>query len=237
MTTPFHILLIEDDIALAMGTEYSLQDEGMQVTCLDCFAKVKEYFPENKDAFDCVLLDVMLPDGNGYEICQWIKEQKETLPVIFLTALSDEGNIVRGLDIGGDDYITKPFRIKELVARIHANVRKNKRNNEASTWLSKEIRLDTDNFCIWKNGNKQEFTQTEWKLLLELVHHTGQVLTREQLIQRLWCVEESFIDDNTLSVTIRRLREKLDTGSEHSFIKTVRGIGYTWQPKTQGDAS
>ena len=97
-----------------MGTEYSLQDEGMLVTWADCFRKVQELFKTENDSFDCVLLDVMLPDSDGYHICEWIKKQNESLPVIFLTALSDEGNIVHGLNIGGDDYLTKPFRTKEL---------------------------------------------------------------------------------------------------------------------------
>lgn len=227
------ILLVEDDKALAMGTEYSLQDEDIDVLCVDSFSELKEIYPQNKDKFDCALLDVMLPDSDGYQICKWLKEQDVLLPVIFLTALADEGNIVHGLDIGGDDYITKPFHIKELVARIHANVRKSKQLQQTpQVMISKNIKLDRENFCVWKNCQRLELTLSEFRLLSELMTHTGQVMTREQLMERLWSVDEAFVDDNTLSVYIRRLREKLDTQNQQSFIKTIRGVGYVWKGET-----
>ena len=222
------ILLVEDDTALAMGTEYSLTEEGMTVTRADSFAAVKELWSQPETRFDCVLLDVMLPDIDGFSVCQWLRGQDKSLPVIFLTALSDEGNIVRGLNQGGDDYVTKPFRIRELVARIHANVRK------AGQWKAENgnlltmgsLVIDQDSFTVRKGGQLLNLTPSEYRLFLELVNHAGQVLTRDQLIERLWSVDEAFVDDNTLSVYIRRLREKLGEEDGTSCIKTVRGVGY-----------
>lgn len=224
-----NILLIEDDKALAMGTEYSLVEEGMQVChCVD-FAEVKQKFKNQEDTFSCVLLDVMLPDATGYEICKWLKSQRPNLPVIFLTALSDEGNIVQGLNIGGDDYLTKPFRIKELIARIYANTRKYQSTENKLSTQKGTVRIDWEQFCIWKNNEKICLTPSEFKLIEELINHQGQVLTREQLMDRLWSIEELFVDDNTLSVYIRRLREKIDDAGKESCIKTIRGVGYTWR--------
>lgn len=222
------ILLIEDDTALAMGTEYSLRDEGMSVTCADSFAAVQKLWDCPGTRFDCVLLDVMLPDTDGFKMCQWLKAQDESLPVIFLTALSDEGNIVRGLNLGADDYVTKPFRIKELVARIHANVRKSM--HTAGGMLTKgNLVIDRDKFSVYRDGQPLNLTLSEYRLLLELVTHEGQVLTREQLMEHLWSVDEAFVDDNTLSVYIRRLREKLEETDSSSRIKTIRGVGYSWK--------
>ncbi len=223
------ILLIEDDKALAMGTEYSLTEEGMQVYhCVD-FADAKQTFLTQKGEFSCVLLDIMLPDATGYEICQWLKARNKNLPIIFLTALSDEGNIVQGLNIGGDDYLTKPFRIKELIARIHANTRKYGTIKNNAPMQFDNIHIDHNNFCVWKNDEKISLTPSEFKLLEELLQHQGQIITREQLMERLWSIDELFVDDNTLSVYIRRLREKIDDNGVESYIKTVRGVGYAWR--------
>lgn len=222
------ILLIEDDTALAMGTEYSLTEEGMAVTCADSFAEVQELWARTEIPFDCVLLDVMLPDTDGFSMCQWLKKQDKSLPVIFVTALSDEGNIVRGLNQGGDDYVTKPFRIRELVARIHANVRKAKQwKTETDNLLTVgKLVIDQDSFTVQKDGRILNLTPREYRLLVELLTHAGQVMTREHLIEHLWSVDEAFVDDNTLSVYIRRLREKLGEDDSTSYIKTVRGVGY-----------
>lgn len=233
------ILLVEDDDALAMGTVYSLRDEGMEVTRADSFAALRSLEKPLADDFDCVLLDVMLPDGDGYQACSWIKENSH-IPVIFLTALSDEGNVVHGLNMGGDDYVTKPFRIKELTARIRANVRKYMEGGSAlpggkdlkaaasEIFCIGEVELDKSSFSVRKSGQPVSLTPSEYRLLLELMEHAGQVLTRGTLIDRLWSVDEAFVDDNTLSVYIRRLREKLDEPGEESCIGTVRGVGYRY---------
>lgn len=179
---------------------------------------------EKGEAFDCVLLDVMLPDADGYEICQWLKERWPSIAVLFLTALSDEGNVVRGLNLGGDDYITKPFRMKELVARIHARTRSVSRQMDG-------LSIDHNQFAIQKMGQRVSLTPSEYRLLSELAKHQGRVLARSQLIEWLWDIDGAFVDDNTLSVYIRRLREKLSELGEENQIQTVRGVGYCWKGK------
>ena len=225
------ILLVEDDSALAMGTKYSLQSEGMKVFCTCDFVSTQNIFLEEQGEFDLVLLDVMLPDADGYEICAWLKEKKPLIPVIFLTALDDEGNVVHGLEVGGDDYVTKPFRTKELIARIRANIRKSRAvsTEKDSAMQSGEFQLDEKNFSLLRSGEPVLLTPSEFKLIRELMVNEGRTLTRDQLIDSLWSVDEAFVDDNTLSVYIRRLREKIDSEGEESRIRTVRGVGYTWR--------
>ncbi len=247
-------LLVEDDRALASGTEYALSEEGMQVVCADTFTRVQEILGEDSHRFDCVLLDVMLPDADGYQVCQWIKERWPLLPVLFLTALSDEGNVVRGLNLGGDDYITKPFRMKELVARIHAQIRGSQRRRDMETLMEGAVRqgkektaehsgretvsepegklqIDHNQFAVLKMGQRVNLTPSEYRLLSELAAHPGRVLPRQKLIEWLWDVDGAFVDDNTLSVYIRRLREKLSELGEESRIQTMRGVGYYWKGK------
>lgn len=239
------VLLVEDDHALASGTEYALTEEGMRVKCADTFAGVRELLGDSGGGIDCVLLDVMLPDTDGYQVCQWIKERWPLLPVLFLTALSDEGNVVRGLNLGGDDYITKPFRMKELIARIYARTRDAVRlrdereaddREKTDGSLRKEdgvaedeFRIDHNQFAVLKMGQRVNLTPSEYRLLSELVGHPGRVLARQQLVEWLWDVDGAFVDDNTLSVYIRRLREKLSELGEENQIQTVRGVGYCWK--------
>lgn len=234
MEEKLKILFVEDDHALAMGTEYALEDEGMSVWHVEDFASLQEVYRKQDGQFDLVLLDVMLPDANGYEVFSWLREQGDDIPVIFLTALEDEGNVVRGLSAGASDYVTKPFRMKELIARIRVNVRKNgqmetdKRSKDGGR-DENGLYLDEEQYCLRKKGEQIELTLSEFRLLRELMRHPNQVLTREQLIDKLWSVDEAFIDGNTLSVYIRRIREKIDTENRESYIKTVRGVGYMWQ--------
>lgn len=229
MQDSLKIFLIEDDYALAMGTEYALQDEGMQVWHAKDFAAVQQIFQEQSGEFDLILLDVMLPDANGYQVFEWIQQKNNAIPIIFLTALDDEGNVVHGLSIGASDYVTKPFRMKELIARIRANVRKAGQTKSQGVLNNAGFQLDEEQYCILKNGNRIELTPSEFRLLRHLMRHPGQTLTREQLIESLWSVDELFIDNNTLSVYIRRIREKIDDKETESHIKTIRGIGYAWQ--------
>lgn len=223
------ILLVEDDEALAMGTEYSLQSEGMTVYRAHSLQEVKLRWAELSARLDCILLDVMLPDGDGYQLMQWLTERKNTVPVIFLSALSDEGNVVRGLNQGGVDYVTKPFRMKELIARIHANIRKRQTETTQGVILSAgDLTVNLEQFTLRKGEEKVELTPSEFRLLIEFMRHPGIVISREQLIERLWSLDEVFVDSNTLSVYIRRLREKID-GEDGSYIQTVRGVGYRFQ--------
>ncbi|MDO4167702.1 MAG: response regulator transcription factor [Eubacteriales bacterium] len=227
MEEKWKILFVEDDHALAMGTEYALEDEGMEVFHAENFAAVQRIYEERQGKFDLALLDVMLPDADGYQVFAWLQSMDVNIPVIFLSALDDEGNVVHGLSIGGSDYVTKPFRMKELVARIRASIRKADKRGET---VSREgMLLDEERYCLWKAGVRIELTPSEFRLLRELIRHSGQVLTREQLMDKLWSAEEAYVDDNTLSVYVRRIREKIDGKNTESYIKTVRGVGYTWR--------
>ncbi len=164
-----------------------------------------------------------------------MKSEQEDIPVIFLTALEDEGNVVHGLQYG-DDYVTKPFRTKELVARILANIRKYKipdtgiRNgmtaSEEGVYQNGELCLNEKEMLVYRNKERIELTRSEYRLFQILIHHAGQILTREQLMEQLWSVDEAFVDDNTLSVYMRRLRQKLGCDEEKSYISTIRGVGY-----------
>lgn len=234
MEETVRILFVEDDYALTMGTEYALEDEGMSVWHVEDFASLQVVYREQAGQFDLVLLDVMLPDADGYEVFSWLQEQGDDIPVIFLTALDDEGNVVRGLSMGASDYVTKPFRMKELIARIRVNIRKKgqietDKQNRDNDRNKSGLYLDEERYCLRKNGERIELTLSEFRLLRELMRHPNQVLTRELLIDKLWSVDEAYIDGNTLSVYIRRIREKIDTENRDSYIKTVRGVGYMWQ--------
>ena len=222
------ILLVEDDEALSMGTVYSLESEGFRVLRAADTAGARSVWEDNRGEISLVLLDVMLPDGDGYQLCREWKAQCPQMPILFLTALGDEGNVVRGLDTGADDYICKPFRIQELMARIRANLRKGKRQEAATRekLVCGKITLDTADFSVFVDGVRVELTLSEFRLLWEFMKHQGQTLTRDQLMERLWAVDQAFVDNNTLSVYVRRLREKIDAPGEESCITTIRGIGY-----------
>jgi DNA-binding response OmpR family regulator len=222
------ILLVEDDSTLAYGLEFTLKSEGFKVTLADRLEKAK--IEINKGEFDLILLDVKLPDGTGYDFCKEVRKKSE-LPIIFLTACDEEVNVVLGLDIGGDDYITKPFRIRELVSRIKAVLRRNNKSAENSdTIASGNIKIYLLQGKVTKNSEELVLTSLEYKLLLTLVKHSGQILTRNAILENLWDTSGEFVDDNTLSVYIRRLREKIeDNPAEPEHILTVRGMGYRWK--------
>jgi two-component system, OmpR family, response regulator RegX3 len=218
------ILLVEDDSNLALGLEYALQGEGFIVTVANTAAQAMLCLQQ---PHDLALLDITLPDGNGYDLCRHIRRQGD-MPVIFLTACDDEVNVVMGLDIGGDDYITKPFRIKELLSRIRAVLRRRGRSEEGSTLVSGDIAVHMLECRAQKMGMDIPLTALEYKLLLALLSNPRQALSRSRLLQSLWDVDGEFVDDNALSVYVRRLREKLDEPGQPGCIATVRGIGYKW---------
>lgn len=228
------ILLVEDDFALAMGTEFALQAEGYEVVKAGNVETARKAV--NEEEPDLVLLDVMLPDGNGYDLCKDIRSQGNMVPIIFLTAVGEEANIVQGLEIGADDYVTKPYRVKELLSRIAANLRRSRLTAEVKPSEEKNDvyvfgthEFNNSKFILYNNGRIVECTPSELRLLRELVMHEGQVLTRTQLLERLYDTEESFIDDNTLSVYMKRLRTKLSDDAD--YIETVRGVGYRFMKK------
>lgn len=221
------ILLVEDDRTIASGLEYSLQQDHFEtILCYDA-TSAKETLSEQLSELTLCIFDLSLPDGSGYELCKIVKEQSD-IPVIFLTAIDDEVNVVMGLDMGADDYITKPFRIRELLSRIKSVLRRyNKQAQTQSNIELENIRINTLEGKVYKNGDEVLLTALEYRLLLIFANHVGQVLSRNQLLERIWDVAGEFVNDNTLSVYIKRLREKLeDNPQEPTLIKTVRGLGY-----------
>lgn len=216
------IFLVEDDQVIAKNLIILLQAEGFVVTHVgnmsDAFAKVRE----NK--FDLALVDVSLPDGNGFTVCTEIKALQE-IPVIFLTASADESSVVTGLTMGADDYITKPFRPRELVARIKKALRKSGQVQNAFEVLG--LNVDSTSGSVRKNGSDVLLSALEYRLLLVFVNNPKSILTRERLLDELWDAAGEFVNDNTLTVYIKRLREKIeDEPAKPQIIQTVRGIGY-----------
>jgi two-component system response regulator VicR len=219
------ILFVEDDKVIASGLCYSLTQEGYSVThCLNV-ESAKAQIEENN--FDLAILDLALPDGSGYDICKMIKSKKD-IPVIFLTAIDDEVNVVMGLDMGADDYITKPFRIRELLSRIKSVLRRYGKTESQNALIEfSDIKIDTAQAKVYKGEQEVILTSLEYRLLLIFANNEGQVLSRGQLLESLWDFAGDFVNDNTLTVYIKRLREKIEDDSQNpTIIKTVRGIGY-----------
>ena len=214
------ILLIEDNEAIIMGLKYSLEQENFQVISAKTAKESKEKL-DNKN-IDIVLLDVALPDGNGFKICKEIKE-KNDMPIIFLTAQDEETSIVLGLDLGADDYIVKPFRTRELISRIKSVLRRYGKKEENNIIQYKDIKIDTISAKVYKNNKEIIFTSLEYRILLMLFTNQNKLITREQLLEKIWDIAGNFVNDNTLTVYIKRIREKLE---DDSIIKTVRGLGY-----------
>jgi DNA-binding response OmpR family regulator len=228
-----NILLVEDDSTLAFSIEYTLRGEGFTLEAATSLAEARAAL--GKGSFELVLLDVKLPDGSGYELCREIRKTG-SLPVIFLTACDEEVNIVSGLDMGVDDYITKPFRIRELVSRIHAVLRRvGKREAKLEILTSGSLQVHTMEGKVRKNGEEVILTTLEYRLLLHFLSHPRQILSRNSILEGLWDIGGEFIDDNSLSVYIRRLREKIeDDPAEPRLIVTVRGMGYKWDAEVMG---
>lgn len=218
------IFLLEDDDAIALGLCYSLQNEGYNVTLAKSVSEATDIVEKND--FALYILDLTLPDGSGYDVCKKIKSIGDR-PVIFLTAYDDEVNIVMGFDLGADDYITKPFRLKELLVRIKSVLRRYNRTGGDATVKIKNITINTNEAKVYKNGEEIVLTAMEYRLLLILLNNRGKVLSRSQLLENIWDVEGDFVEDNTLTVYIKRLRDKIEEDAASSqIIKTVRGLGY-----------
>lgn len=215
------ILLVEDNETIILGLKYSLEQEGFEV---DVAKSVKETQKKLENTFDLYLLDISLPDGNGFEICKEIKS-KQDVPVIFLTARDEETNVVLGLDIGADDYIIKPFRIRELISRINSVLRRYDKNMANSRIVYQDIVIDTKKAKVYQNNQEIIFTSLEYKILLMLFTNQNKLITRDQLLDKIWDIAGNFVNDNTLTVYIKRIREKLDD-KDGKIIQTIRGIGY-----------
>lgn len=222
-----NILLVEDDINLIEGLEYALSKNGFHVDMARTVEEALSLYQQ--DQYDLLLLDLTLPDGNGFDICKKVRSHS-VVPIIFLTAMDEEVNVVMGLDMGADDYITKPFKLNELISRINALLRRSKGFSiETSQRCSNGITVEFFNNRVMKEGKVLDLTALEYKLICLLINHPNIILTREVILDKLWDNNGNFIDDNTLSVHIRRLRNKIEQDANHpKFLLTVRGMGYKW---------
>ena len=219
------IFLLEDDASIAMGLEYSLHKEEYETRLARTVKEALEII--SAEEFDLYLLDLTLPDGSGYDVCRTIKE-KGDLPVIFLTAFDDEVNVVMGFDLGADDYISKPFRVNELMARIKSVLRRyNSEAGKSGILELHGLKINTNEAKVYKNGNEIVLTAMEYRLLLILLNNKARVLSRNQLLENIWDIDGIFVNDNTLTVYIKRLRDKIEDNSDNpQIIKTVRKMGY-----------
>lgn len=219
-----NIFLLEDDDAIGIGLTYSLEKEGYGVTLAKTVTDGLKTVSERD--FSLYILDLTLPDGNGYDVCKKIKE-KGDLPVIFLTAYDDEVNVVMGFELGADDYISKPFRVKELLVRIKSVLRRYHKDSADGIFNIKNITVNTNEAKVYKGGKEVILTAMEYRLLLTLLNNQGNVLSRNQLLECIWDVDGDFVEDNTLTVYIKRLRDKIEEDPTNpEYIKTVRGLGY-----------
>ena len=232
------VLLVEDDEAITMGLSYSLEKEGYEVVTAKNATEARSVWTTGK--YDICVLDINLPDGSGYDICRYIK-QSEDVPVIFLTAVDAEVNVVMGLEMGADDYICKPFRVGELMARIKSVLRRADRTQSCGTGNSKQdhpevigdIRVNTKEAKVVRIDREAELEETieltalEYRLLLTFVYNRGIVLSRKKLLSDMWDISGDFVNDNTLTVYIKRLRDKIERDPANpEIIRTVRGLGY-----------
>ena len=221
------ILLLEDDLSLISGLSFALKKQGFEIENARTIKEAGEYW--RKGRYNLLILDVSLPDGCGFEFCKMVRKESE-VPIIFLTASDEEMNIIMGLDIGGDDYITKPFKLGVLVSRVNALLRRTKsiRKNDAEL-VSNGIKINLLQTVVYKIGEQIELTAGEYKLLCLFMQNPNIVLTKDQILQRLWDCDADYIDSSTLTVYIRRLRMKVENNpSEPEMILTVRGMGYKW---------
>jgi DNA-binding response OmpR family regulator len=224
------ILLLEDDISLIDGLQYSLKKNGFELEIAHTVNEAKDLIFKNE--YDLLLLDVTLSDGTGFMVCEQVRKQGNNVPIIFLTVSDEEVNVIRGLDSGGDDYVTKPFKLAELCSRIKALLRRARVSNTSnSTVLScGDISIDLLGSCVLLKGIPLDLTSAEYRLLCLLVRNAGRIVTRKVILDELWDKSGDFVDDNTLSVYIRRLREKVEKNPSHpEHLITVRGFGYQWK--------
>lgn len=218
------IFLLEDDSAIGIGLSYSLKNEGYGVTVAKTVKEALKVIKEK--SFSLYILDLTLPDGSGYDVCTEIKKSGD-LPVIFLTAYDDEVNVIMGLELGADGYISKPFRVKELLARIKTVLRRYNKDTADGIINIGNIKINTNEAKVYKNSQEIILTAMEYRLLLTFINNRGIVLTRQKLLEDIWDVAGDFVNDNTLTVYIKRLRDKIEEDPANpSVIKTVRGLGY-----------
>lgn len=219
-----HVLLVDDDTSIVSNLRTLLNQEGFQVTSANNQKETIDLLDSGQYHFDLALLDVSLPDGSGFSLCSAIKANSD-IPVIFLTASDDEYSVVAGLDLGADDYIPKPFRPRELISRMNSVLRRYHRGSQPLEYH--ELKADTVRGLVYKNNVELTLSALEYRLLLLFLSNQSIVLTRSRLLDELWDMAGEFVNDNTLTVYIKRLREKIEADPAHpEYIKTIRGLGY-----------
>ena len=221
------ILVIEDDLPLSTGLCFELDTSGYLTVAAYSCQKARQFI--KIDHFDLAILDINLPDGDGFELCREIKKEQPQLPVLFLTAKDLEQDVLKGFDLGADDYVTKPFHMQILKRRVEVALRRGAENTKAleEGYDDGFLRLDFRTLTAVRNGEQQPITPNEYKLLKILTAHAGNLVTRQILLEKLWDCDGNYVDDHTLTVTMNRLRAKIEDVS-HSYIRTVRGMGYIW---------
>ena len=223
------VLVVEDDEIIAEGLTISLEQDGYQVLKAETQAKALELL-ESDAEIDISLLDINLPDGDGYTVCRQIRK-KSRMPIIFLTACDDEIHTVLALEQGADDYISKPFRIRELLARMKAILRRSgtyadTQEKDKSIISVGDAKVNIHTAKVYREDEEIVLTAMEYKLLLIFIQHRGENISRQQILSQIWDDAGDFVNDNTLSVYIKRLRKKLGDSEDSQLIQTVRGIGY-----------
>lgn len=221
------ILLLEDDLSLINGLSFVFKKQGFELSIARTLKEAEGMWKDGK--YDLLILDVSLPDGCGFEFCKKVRLTSK-VPIIFLTASDEETSIIMGLDIGGDDYITKPFKLGVFVSRINALLRRANSFQAMDTELqSNGIKVLLLQGQVFKNGVRLDLTAVEYKLLCLFMRNPNMVLTKEQILDKLWDCDGNYIDSSTLTVYMRRLRMKIDDNpSEPQMLLTVRGMGYKW---------
>lgn len=219
------ILIVEDDTIIGGGVKHLLEQRGLTTTLVETVAGAKE---ELQHSWDLVLLDQNLPDGTGLELCKTIRE-KSQVPIVFLTAKDTTEDMIEGFQAGCDDYIAKPFDVEILYQRIQAVLRRSVQSSEPELFHYQDLTVDFAKMQVMLGDEYVKLSATEYKLLELLIKHKGQVLTRQNILEQIWDCDENFVDENTLNVHIRRLRQKIEVdSSEPKYIITVFGIGYTF---------
>ena len=226
------ILMIEDDLSLVNGLSFAIKKQGYELEVARTSAEAGAIWKDGK--YDLVILDVSLPDGSGFDLCRKIRQTSD-VPILFLTAADEETDVIMGLDIGGDDYITKPFKLAVLLSRINALLRRSKQFSHPDTELNANgIKIQLLKGNVYKNGEQIDLTASEYKLLCLFMKNPDIILPAEQILSKLWDCEENYVDSNTLTVYVRRLRTKIeDNPDKPRRIVTIRGMGYKWN--TEGE--
>lgn len=221
------ILVLEDDQEIRDMLAILLKTKGYEVQVSSNVKEFDSIWEHEKERFDLLLLDVKLPDGNGFAVCENVRNES-TIPIIFITSYDDEESIVKGLDIGGDDYITKPFHNAELISRINANLRQRKRFVE-NVYSKGDIKILFDRYKVMKCGEALNISTNEFNIIKLLVENRGLVVKRDIIYEKIWDIKGNFVEYNTLTVTMSRIKAKLGTfDGRNSYIETIRNVGYRW---------